>query len=251
MFHQDAWPTLGHYVYALFDPNRKNLPFYVGKGVGNRVFAHAQGQMVRLESDDVMSAKQEIIAAILKSGEEVVHKIVRYGMSHEEAIKVEASLIDMVNHIEPEALTNEVSGHGVAEGIRDARDLKTALHAEKLDNFEEIPLLIIKIERKWGELLEKYNDSAASIERSDIFDAVKGNWVLSIKRASQAACVLAVARGIVRGVFVPSGWEESNNKKRKKMAGELDAARYKPFVGKSVAHLYTNGSQNPIKYICC
>ena len=251
MFHQDAWPILGHYVYALFDPNKPNQPFYVGKGVGNRVFAHARGQLTRLESDEFMSAKQEVILQILKAGKEVIHKIVRYGMSHEEAIKVEASLIDMINHIEPGTLKNEISGHGAAEGIIDARDLKSALSAPKLDNLEELPLLIIKIERKWSDLLELNNDSPISINRSDIFNAVKGNWVLSVRRAKEAACVLAVARGIVRGVFVPSDWETVSHNNRKQMIGELDAAEYQYFVGKSVAHFFTNGSQNPIKYICC
>ena len=39
-FSQKVQEELGYYVYCLVDPRDKRV-FYVGKGVGNRVFAHA------------------------------------------------------------------------------------------------------------------------------------------------------------------------------------------------------------------
>jgi hypothetical protein len=36
-----AQAKLGFYVYALFDPEHPTVPFYIGKGQGDRVFDHA------------------------------------------------------------------------------------------------------------------------------------------------------------------------------------------------------------------
>lgn len=248
MFNQHAIEVLGYYVYGLFDPACPDWPFYLGKGCGNRVFNHVAGTE-KLRSDDLMSLKNERIQAIKRSGASVIHKIIRFGLSETEALRVEASLIDLVNHIKPGHLTNLISGHGVSEGIFDTVDLAFALNATELDSEE--PLLLIKIERRWGELLDGKNRSASSITRAEIFDAVKGDWVVSVPRANYAKCVLAVARGLVRGVFVPAGWDEAGYENRKYMTGDLGDGGFGGFVGKSVAHLASIGSQNPIRYLRC
>jgi len=164
-------------------------------------------------------------------------------------LKVEASLIDLVNHIKPGHLTNVVSGHGVAESILATADLEFALNATELESEE--PLLLIKIERKWGELLDGNNRSPSSITREEIFEAVKGDWVVSVPRAKTARCVLAVARGLVHAVFVPADWEDTGYENRKCMIGELGDGGHGGFVGKSVAHLASMGSQNPIRHPKC
>lgn len=41
---QEVIEVLGHYVYRLIDP-RNGETFYVGKGQGNRVFAHVGGAL--------------------------------------------------------------------------------------------------------------------------------------------------------------------------------------------------------------
>ena len=43
-FTSDVEKALGHYVYRLIDP-RNGETFYVGKGQGNRVFAHVSGAL--------------------------------------------------------------------------------------------------------------------------------------------------------------------------------------------------------------
>ena len=40
MFDTKTQKALGYYVYMLIDP-RDDRPFYVGKGVGNRIFDHS------------------------------------------------------------------------------------------------------------------------------------------------------------------------------------------------------------------
>lgn len=248
MFDTKAQERLGYYVYALFGPNQPALPFYIGKGRGNRVFAHALGESFEAEDGEPLSAKLEAIRNIRQCGASVIHKIVRFGLSEEEALKIEAALIDMVNHIAPDTLTNEISGQGVAEGFYDTNDLVLALCAKELST--ELPVLIIKIERHWSRLMKEYG-SAAAIPLDQIYEATKGDWRLCIDRAKQAACVLSVARGLVRAVIVPDGWVDAGYENRKVMTGSGDASRYADFVGTSVAYVFGRGNQNPIRYLRC
>jgi hypothetical protein len=249
VFDAKAQEHIGYYVYALFDPKNQKWPFYIGKGLGNRVFAHARGEDVAQTEDEPLNAKQQLIYDIKRDGGTVIHKIIRFGLSEEEAFKIEASLIDLVNHIKPDTLKNEISGQGVAEGIYDATDLAFSLAAEEL--VPDRSLLVIKIERKWGELVSKHG-SANNVPLKAIYEATKGNWKLNITRAEKAECVLAVARGLVRAVFVPSGWENVKNGNRKIMIGQpLDSSQFQNYLGKSVAHLFERGSQNPVRYLQC
>lgn len=248
MFDQKTCESLGFYVYALFDPATPRMPFYIGKGVNNRVFGHAAGELQSESEDDALGPKLEKIREIRQRGNQVVHKIVRWRLSEEEAFKLEAALIDMVNHIAPETLTNRVSGHGVAEGFRDAVDLATAFGAQ--DAEVDFPAMIIKIDRKWDVLSERFKD-AARIPESEVWDAVRYHWKVSKVRADRADCVLAVARGIVRGVFKPAEWVQSDREGRMEMRVRADATAFQHLVGKSVASLFDKGSQNPIKYLNC
>ena len=103
----------GYYVYALLDP-RDNQVFYIGKGIGNRVFSH------ELESGkETKSEKQKLqrIRSIESDGFFVKRLIVNWGLSEEEAFIAEATLINLLNYIPQFQLTNEVSGHHVHESM--------------------------------------------------------------------------------------------------------------------------------------
>jgi hypothetical protein len=249
MFDQRTQELVGYYVYALFDPKTPLIPFYVGKGRGNRVFAHAAGEADLDTADDLLGAKLSLIREIRNRGDRVDHKIVRWSLLEEEAFKLEAALIDMVNHMLPETLKNEVSGHGVAEGFRDAMDLAIELGATQLKT--NLPIMIIKIDRRWDELVNEFS-SASGVPTDRIWAATQGEWKVNPDRASRAVCVLSVARGLVRAVFVPSGWEASTSMEgRKRMSGMADSTRFKEFIGQSVSGCFQKGSQNPIKYLGC
>lgn len=244
----NAQEKLGCYVYALFDSGTPEWPFYIGKGAGNRVFSHVREEIAAETEVDLLSNKLQEIHAIKQAGRFVIQKIIRFRLSNDEALKIEASLIDLVNHIKPETLKNEISGHGVAEGFQDANDLATSLGAEELRS--DLPLLIIKIDRLWTGLLTQYGSSHA-IPNDAIYEATKGNWKLNVARAERADCVLAVARGLVRAVIVPTGWEVSSDAPRKQMTGQLTGTAYEDLVSTSVAYLFERGSQNPVRYLNC
>jgi uncharacterized protein len=253
MFSVAAQEKLRFYVYALFDPRNEALPFYVGKGSGNRVFSHAAGEPAGNEVADVdQSAKLLKICEIRAAGLQVAHRIVRFDMTEDEADLVEASLIDLLNHVAPNALTNQISGQGVAEGLIDARDLAVALDAQPL--VSDRPLLILRIERLWSQLLEVYGTSN-DIPRKEIYEATCRSWKLNLARARQADCVLSVARGIVRAVFVPTSWFASTDPQypgRQEFSADFSlpiSSSCSSYVGKSVVQYFGRGVQTSVRYI--
>ena len=107
---RDSFPAgvteqLNWYVYRLIDP-RNGETFYVGKGKGNRIFAHAKGDWPGAigedtgasddeDKEDASDLKIKRINEIKSVGLEVGHVIHRHGIEREEiAYEVEAALID-------------------------------------------------------------------------------------------------------------------------------------------------------------
>ena len=90
-FPPEVAERLKTYVYRLIDP-RNGETFYVGKGQGDRVFAHGRAA---IESDDPGS-KLKRIREIIAAGFEVAHVIHRHGLDESTAFEVEAALIDAV-----------------------------------------------------------------------------------------------------------------------------------------------------------
>ena len=174
------------YVYRLIDP-RNGETFYVGKGQGNRVFDHANGQVAN-GAGDISDPKLHRIRDIQAAGLEVSHVIHRHGIeSSRAAYEVEAALIDAYP-----GLTNKVRGHG-------ARDYSSRHVQEIIDEYagEEFevrePLMLISI--GW-----------AFYEREDPYDAVRFAWRVNLNRVESYKLVLARVRGMVVGAYRPEKW---------------------------------------------
>ena len=101
-FPPEVMEKLQYYVYRLID-SRNGETFYIGKGKGNRVFAHARGD---IESDS-LSEKMTRIRAIHIAGFNVAHVVHRHGLSEKSAFEVEAALIDAYPGI-----SNTIGGYG-------------------------------------------------------------------------------------------------------------------------------------------
>src|SRR5690554_3327341 len=127
MFDQLTSEKLGYYVYALINPN-DNRPFYIGKGIGNRVFNHQNCAI----KDDYSNLKLDTIREIIESGKKVEHIIIRHGLTEKEAFEVEASLIDFGNKF-GFGFSNIVLGHHSNEkGLMTADEIVRIHNAQPL-----------------------------------------------------------------------------------------------------------------------
>lgn len=268
MFSPSTVEKIGSYVYMLFDPNYRSVPFYIGKGKGNRVFSHAEGDEKAMEEDAIKVAddaedaesaeavaidpKLEEIRKIHARGDKVLCTIVDYGRSDMSALKLESALIELVGRMLPCALTNKVRGHGSAQMMVDAEDLDRQFSVENLETDERV--LVIKIEHLWRQLIEEFK-SPARVPNNRIYEAVRASWVVSEKRAESAKYVLAVAGGIVRGVYVSENWEpESDGSNRRRFRTDPDGVPQEirdSFLNTSVAYMSKRGQANPVFYMNC
>lgn len=107
-----------YYVYCLIDSRDKSV-FYIGKGYGNRVFAHekyALGEVTYNELNEDNESDKQLkvtkIREITNSGNEVDKIIINYGLTENEAFVSENALINFVRLTSNSELTNLVKGHG-------------------------------------------------------------------------------------------------------------------------------------------
>jgi len=115
---------LKYYVYILKDPMDYEV-FYVGKGIGNRIFSHVNDAL----ETSVVTDKLEHIRAIHSRKDEVLYYIHRHGMTESEALLVEAALIDVFGL---EDLKNEVRGHHTQFGPASAQELEIRYAAQPI-----------------------------------------------------------------------------------------------------------------------
>ena len=180
-FTAEVARQLKWYVYRLVDP-RNGETFYVGKGNGDRVFAHAKG-LADGALEEVLDPKLQRIRDIQLAGLDVSHVIHRHGMTEQTAYAVEAALIDAYP-----GSANKVAGHGSDEyGCRHAGEIIAEFEAEEFVVNE--PLMCICINKLY------YTHST--------YDAVRGMWKVSVNRARHYNLVLAHVRGMVVGAFRP------------------------------------------------
>ena len=168
------------YVYRLIDP-RNGETFYVGKGKGDRVFAHVRAQIT---GDDI-SMKLKRIHKIRMAGFEVGHVIHRHGMDDQTATEVEAALIDAYP-----GLTNIAGGAGSDYGVMHAKEVIVRYCAEPAAFVHRAMLISVNL----------------SAEEAPLYEAVRYAWKISNAKARQAEVVLATRRGMIVGAFIAEQW---------------------------------------------
>lgn len=234
MFSPEIITKLQYYVYRLIDP-RNGETFYVGKGKGNRVFEHAQGNT----EEDVLCEKMSRIREIQLAGFEVGHVIHRHGMNEDAAFEVEAALIDAYP-----GLTNIMDGHGNTDfGAMHAQEIINRYQAEKAA-FEHRALMIGVIR--------------SSLD-SSLYEATRYAWRLNPDKARKAEVILPTVQGLIVGAFIAKEWlpaTKENFPHRGSAEGrygfygtEAPVELAKLYVGKRIPDEYRKqGASNPIKY---
>lgn len=229
-----------YYVYGLLDPSTLQV-FYVGKGCGNRVFAHAKNawkdydnDMKGTEDDD--SLKISTIKDIIEQGKQVIAMIYRWGLTESEAFAVEATLIDYIP-----GLTNIQSGHDADHGMILAEDLQNTLIVPEYEEPEE-NYVIIKTK-------QKYKNA-----RGSIYEATRKYWKMKLEKAQEYHYVVSAVQGIVKEVYEVTKWyrsEDEGETDRIEFVGERTCnPNMRKLIGKRLPAQYTKkGLANPFLYI--
>lgn len=188
---------IGNYVYRLIDP-RNGETFYVGKGKGNRIFAHANAELKSLQNDedDPASLKVGRIREIKNAGLSVLHVIHRHDIPDAAIFEVEAALIDAYS-----GLTNAQDGHeSGAKGPMNVLEIIDKYALPEVDAEPSEKLVLININR-----LQDKSDTVA------IYEQTRLAWRISKIKAESADYVLAVVRGVVVGAFVAEEWHDATH----------------------------------------
>ena len=240
-FPPEVIEELGSYVYLYIDP-RTGLPFYVGKGVGNRAFDHLYAK----EDSDKVARIEKIKA----SGQEPMIEILRHGLTDGQATLVEASVIDLLGL---DSLANKCRGiHSQSFGRISASDVLLTYSARPTDIFE--PMVLILINRLFR----------SDMSELELYEATRGIWEIGPRReGARYACT--VFNGVIREVYEISEWNPAGTtpymtRDDSEFHGsgrwEFEAVRApggtrSRYMRRSVKHLLNVSAQNPIRYINC
>jgi hypothetical protein len=237
-FPPEVVDQLKTYVYRLIDP-RNGETFYVGKGTGNRVFAHVRAEEGLAE--DELSNKLHRIREIRMAGFEVAHVIHRHGMDDKTAVEVEAALIDAY----PEVLNDVGGAHSNDYGVMHAKEIVQKYSAEPAVFPPGFKALLISVNRSAAE--------------TSLYEATRYAWKLNKSKARQAQVILATRQGLIVGAFIADSWLEATATNfpghddvggRVGFIGREASADIKAlYIGKRVPGEYRKpGAANPVKY---
>jgi Uncharacterized protein conserved in bacteria len=242
---------LGFYVYLLIDP-ATGLPFYVGKGRGDRCFSHITEARHTTADTKGDYAKLATIRRIEASGS-VRIELLRHGLDEDSALLVESTAIDLLGL---PTLKNRVGGHDAAGHGRMADEDLNALYGARPVSFDLAHrVLLVRVARAYR--------SGMSAEA--LYDITRSWWVvgrdrrmLGSPRAPEIA--MSVYMGVVRAVYRIESWEQPSAELIAEDPGTKDRWG---FVGKRApdleqqylladvtAHLAPS-AQWPLRYINC
>ena len=108
------------------------------------------------------------------------------------------------------------------------------------------PAVVLRIGQKWR----------PDMDEDDVYDTARGWWLIGPRR-EKCEYAIAVAKGVVRGVYRIHGWQErpqGEGRPGGRVKWGFDgepAPKLHYLVGRNVSHLFTFGAANPVLYLNC
>ncbi|MDE5882632.1 MAG: hypothetical protein K2H60_12970 [Muribaculaceae bacterium] len=202
-FTTRACDEMGYYVYCLVDP-RDNKVFYVGKGKGDRGFAHIHNAVEEPDENEKNRRINEI------GVDNVRHFVIRHGLSEKEAFTFESSLIDFLMDDRVNGgknnLTNLIHGHHHRDkGIMTVHDINAKYPEKEFIPKEEDKIIIVLLNNSFKDW-------------DHIYERARGDWAFREGKVKECTHVLAVHHGIVRAVYpvTPESWEMTRDREYRK-----------------------------------
>lgn len=215
----DVIVQMDNYVYRLCDPQTDET-LYVGKGSSGRVHAH-----IGAAEDEGQTRKDRTIRELIAAGRRPIERIVRWGLTKDEAFMLESSLISI---LKPDL--NSVKGHDHTDTDITVSELNARLGAAPFD-VRQLPddVLFVKVrsgrytpyddedmtyDNEPYEALELKGDAA-------IIDRICGDWRVGLHSGRRITRIAAITSGgVVRSVFEASGltrttscWSEATGRR--------------------------------------
>ena len=231
-----------HYVYVYVDPSNDEI-FYVGKGKGDRCFAHLSEKS---DGDKIQRIKK-IRALKLEPRIDVL----AFGLDEVSAHRVEAAAIDLVGI---KNLTNLQRGHGsAAYGRKTLDDLIALFHAKEIKQFNE-NIALIRLNRTYR----------SGMPSSELYEFTRGRWKISEEKRNKVKYACAVYEGVIRETYKVEQWFTAGStyfayrldeltakeKGRHEYIGNIaDDQIRKIYNYKSVKHLFSPGFAGPILFV--
>lgn len=194
-----------YYVYLLVDPQNDEV-FYVGKGQGWRFTAHLKDDVLGNDaiSDEEAGAKLARIRAIQKGSQQPRVEFARIQIrSEEEALLVEATLIDVLRRYGGSGLTNAVRGHDADLGLITLEQLQEQLATPILDT--HLRALLIKL-NWWAptndtELPRQGYGYRSGMSDQELYDSTRAWWRIDTGRAKAYPYAVAIFQGVTRAIY--------------------------------------------------
>ncbi len=257
MFSAAVIEKIGYYIYCLVDPRNNNI-FYVGKGLGNRVFQHAKGA---LSGKITNSDKIDTINQIHQAGYEPLYYILRHNIKEEkQALEYEALAIDLLSIVKPnqQPLTNIQGGtYSSEKGLMTLSELKHLYDPQELKT--DLPIVLITINKNYHKLKQqiKSGEINESQLEQEIYERTRGYWKTGLRR-EKAKYAVAVYRGWTLAAYEISHWVEAPIERQRRWGfiGEIlpkSSPVYQELVDK-LTYSSTDdykAPQNPITYRNC
>jgi len=244
---------LHYYVYLLIDP-RHEKPFYVGKGSGDRCFAHVE-EAHKTEKDSSKDyPKLRTIREIERTGQ-VRIELLRWGLEGPEgeqtALAIEAAVLDL----RLPGLNNRVSGQARGKGQISAEEADITLGATPANFDPEHRLMLVRVARQFR----------VEMDEEALYVATRQWWRIGADRMKLGTprspeWAMAVYKGVVRAVYKIERWRPPSARQvaanprlkgRWAFTGKLDSEMTARYAGREVLAKLPVSAQNPIRYVNC